>query len=133
MAEVLATIATILQLVDTALKAREYVKDFQDASEEQRSLFSEMENLKVLLGELQKRVQSSISSTSLQQLSGPLAEFKTTMSGFTARFQPATSSWSKFRQQLAWSLWSKKEAKEYLIKFERIKSLLNIWLSMDIW
>jgi hypothetical protein len=40
---------------------------------------------------------------------------------------------SKFSKQLKWTLWNKKEASEYLGKFEQFKSLLNSWLLLDLW
>ncbi|KAJ7659522.1 ankyrin repeat-containing domain protein, partial [Mycena rosella] len=126
-------ITTAIQLVDTALKAREYVKDFVNAPHEQRQLFSEMDTLRPLLGELQKRVLAHPSQNSFQQMTAPLNKFKTTMEDFTEKLKPADGRWSKFSKQVAWTLWNKKEAKEYLEEFERIKLLLNTWLVLDIW
>ncbi|KAJ7032335.1 hypothetical protein C8F04DRAFT_1040646 [Mycena alexandri] len=132
MAETLGTLASILQLVDTALKAREYVKDFHDAPKEQNKLFSEMEDLKLLLTELHKHAASKPASGAFQQMSGPLAVFKNTMESFTAKLGPVDGL-SKFTKRLTWSLWSKKEAADYLQELERIKSLINVWLTTDIW
>ncbi|KAJ6590682.1 ankyrin repeat-containing domain protein [Mycena vulgaris] len=133
MAETLGVITSTIQLVDTALKAREYVKDFVNAPQEQRRLFSEMDTLKPLLGELQKRVLAHPSPNSLQQMKSPLNRFKTTMENFTEKLKPPGGRWHKFSNQLAWTLWNKKEGKEYLEEFERIKLLLNTWLVLDIW
>ncbi|KAJ7659519.1 hypothetical protein B0H17DRAFT_1212850 [Mycena rosella] len=133
MAETLGVITSTIQLVDTALKAREYVKDFVNAPHEQRQLFSEMDTLRPLLEELQKRVLAHPSQSSFQQMTAPLNKFKTTMEDFTKKLKPADGRWSKFTKQVAWTLWNKKEAKEYLEEFERIKLLLNTWLVLDIW
>ncbi|KAJ7440441.1 ankyrin repeat-containing domain protein, partial [Mycena latifolia] len=116
MAEVLGIVASAIQLVDTALKAREYIKDFYNAPTEQRKLFTELEDLQPLFTELQTRVAISPSTNVLQQHmklpDGPL---------------------SKLSKQLSWTLWNKKEAKEYLQEFESMKSLLNMWLTVGIW
>ncbi|KAJ7108163.1 ankyrin repeat-containing domain protein [Mycena epipterygia] len=132
MAEVLGTVASILQLIDMALKAREYIKDFHNAPGEQQNMFTEMDNLRPLLTELQKRVLASPSTSGLHQMEGQLERFKKMMVDFTAKFKSPVGRWSKFSKQLTWTLWSKKEAKECLDEFESIKSLLNIWLAMHI-
>ncbi|KAF7374371.1 SesA domain-containing protein [Mycena sanguinolenta] len=132
MAEILGTIATILQLVDTALKAREYLKDLPHAPAEQQKLFMEIGDLKPLLEELQKRVSGSPSTSTLQQITAPLARLNTTLGHFMAKFRPADGQLFKFSKQLAWTLWNKKEAKDYVDEFENIKSLITIWLAVEI-
>ncbi|KAJ7305571.1 hypothetical protein DFH08DRAFT_793484 [Mycena albidolilacea] len=132
MAEILGTIGSIIGLVDTALKAREYLKDFHNAPGEQKKLFTDMEDLKPLLVELEKRVSDSPSTSTLQQIASPLARFNTVLEGFTTKVRPADGRWSKFSKQLTWTLWNKKEAKEYLDEFESIKSLISVWLVVDI-
>ncbi|KAJ7440446.1 ankyrin repeat-containing domain protein [Mycena latifolia] len=133
MAEVLGIIASAIQLVDTALKAREYIKDFHNASTEQRKLFMELDDLKPLLTEVEKHVAASPSTNVLQQMTAPLGRFKTMMDKFTAKFELPDSRLSKLSKQLSWTLWNKKEAKEYLQEFESMKSLLNTWLTLGIW
>ncbi|KAJ7499632.1 ankyrin repeat-containing domain protein [Mycena latifolia] len=136
MAETLGIVTSTFQLVDTALKAREYVKDFINAPQEQRKLFSDMDALRPLLVELQKRISANPSCNILQQMTGPLEKFKTTMERLVERIRPALaarSSWSKLSNQLTWTLWNKKEVVGYLDEFESIKSLLNTWLVLDIW
>ncbi|KAJ7832117.1 hypothetical protein B0H13DRAFT_1915136 [Mycena leptocephala] len=133
MAETLGTIASILQLVNSALKAREYILDFVHAPQEQQKLLSEMDDLRPLLAELHTRVIGNPSSRVLQQMQSPLADFKTTMEQFMQKLRPGDGPLSKFSKQLKWTLWSKKEAKEYLDKFEQFKSLLNSWLLLDLW
>ncbi|KAJ6605153.1 ankyrin repeat domain-containing protein [Mycena vulgaris] len=132
MAEALGTVAGVIQLVDTALKAREYLKDFRDALKEQQKLFLEMEVLRPLLAELLKRVVDNPSSNAFQQITGPLTIFKTTMEELTKKLGPRDSM-SKFTRKITWTLWSKKEAVDYLEDLERIKVLINVWLTMDIW
>ncbi|KAJ7483613.1 ankyrin repeat domain-containing protein [Mycena latifolia] len=132
MAEALGTLASILQLVNTVLKAREYIKDFHEASEEQKKLFSEMKGLKALLVELDKRVTGSPASAAFQQMVEPLATFETTLELVTEKLRPVDGL-SKFTKKLSWTLWSKKEVAGYLEELERIKALINLWLTMDIW
>ncbi|KAJ7483684.1 ankyrin repeat domain-containing protein [Mycena latifolia] len=132
MAEALGTVASVLQLVDTVLKAREYFKDFHEAPKEQKKLFSEMEGLKSLLIELDKRVTGSPASVAFQQMVGPLATFKTMLEDVTKKLGPVDGL-SKVTKKLSWTLWSKKESAGYLDELERFKVLINLWLSMDIW
>ncbi|KAJ7440455.1 ankyrin repeat domain-containing protein, partial [Mycena latifolia] len=133
MADVLGTIASAIQLVDTALKACEYVKDFYNAPTEQRKLFTELDDLQLLLMELQKRVAVSPSTSALQHMAVPLGRFKTLMDKFTVKFKLPDGTLSKLSKQLSWTLWNKKEAKEYLQEFESMKTLLNTWLTLGIW
>ncbi|KAJ6514552.1 hypothetical protein DFH09DRAFT_1288117 [Mycena vulgaris] len=110
------------------------MKDFRDAPEEQQKLFAELDNLKPLLCELQKRVSAIPGSDTLQQMSGPLNKFQASMESFLEKLRPGLDGpRSKLSQRLAWTLWSKKEAKGYLDEFERIKVFLNVWLTVDIW
>jgi hypothetical protein len=55
------------------------------------------------------------------------------MERLTEKLSPEDAPLSKFSKQLKWTLWNKKEAKEYLGKFEQFKSLLNLWLLLDLW
>ncbi|KAJ7444216.1 ankyrin repeat domain-containing protein [Mycena latifolia] len=132
MAEALGTLASVLQLVDTILKAREYFKDFHEAPKDQKQLFSEMEGLKALLGELDKRVTGNPSSEAFSQMVGPLATLKTMMEHVTEKLGPVDGL-PKFTKRLNWALWSKKDVAGYLDELERFKVLINLWLSMDIW
>ncbi|KAJ7476790.1 hypothetical protein FB451DRAFT_1366381 [Mycena latifolia] len=132
MAEALGTLASVLQLVDTILKAREYFKDFHDAPKDQKKLFSEMEGLKALLMELDKWVMGNPSSEAFSQMVGPLATLKTMMEHVTEKLGPVDGQ-SKLTKRLSWTLWSKKEVAGYLEELERIKVLINLWLTMDIW
>ncbi|KAJ6596207.1 ankyrin repeat-containing domain protein [Mycena vulgaris] len=133
MAETLGTIASILQLVDVALKAREYIQDFRHALQEQEKILSEMDDLRPLLVELQRRITADPSRDILKTMQTPLTAFKSTMEDLTQTIKPANTGLSKFARRLTWSMWSKKEAKEYLDKLEQFKTLLNSWLLLDIW
>ncbi|KAF7352200.1 ANK-REP-REGION domain-containing protein [Mycena venus] len=133
MAEVLGTLSTVLSLVETALKALEYIQDFRHAPQEQQKLLSEMDNLRPLLAELQTRITTNPSSSIVGQMQNPLNIFTSTMESFTEKLRPGDGAFSKVSKQLSWSMWSKSEAKEYLVKFEQFKSLLQSWLILDLW
>ncbi|KAJ7435630.1 hypothetical protein FB451DRAFT_1379315 [Mycena latifolia] len=132
MAEALGTLASVLQLIDTILKAREYFKDFHEAPKEQKKLFSEMEGLNALFMELDKRVTGSPASVAFQQMVEPLETFETTLELVTKKLGPVDGL-LKFTKRLSWTLWSKKEVVGYLEEVERIKGLINLWMTMDIW
>ncbi|KAJ7435625.1 ankyrin repeat-containing domain protein [Mycena latifolia] len=132
MAEALGTLASILQLVDTILKAREYFKDFHEAPKEQKKLFSEMEGLQALLVELDKRVTGNSSSAAFQEMMGPLAALNSTMEHVTEKLG-LIDGLSKVPKRLGWTLWGKNEVAGYLQELEHIKALINLWLTMDIW
>ncbi|KAJ6618678.1 hypothetical protein B0H10DRAFT_1222751 [Mycena sp. CBHHK59/15] len=133
MAELVGLLASILQLVDTIVKASTYVKDFQDAPKEQQKLLSEVQSLQPLLQELQSRVRDNQTASGIQQLKDPLARFEETMKRFSDKLRAASGPWSKVSKQLTWTLWNKKEASEELNKIERFKSLVNAWLAIDLW
>ncbi|KAJ7301475.1 hypothetical protein DFH08DRAFT_993703 [Mycena albidolilacea] len=59
MAEALGIVGSIIQLVDTALKTRDYVEGFRNAPQEQKKLLAEMEDLRPLLGELLERITAT--------------------------------------------------------------------------
>jgi hypothetical protein len=133
MAEILGIVTGSLQLVETALKAREYITDFHNAPEEQRKVFTEMDHLEPVLTELQKRISASPSTAALQHMGGPLESFRTMMADLTGKLKPAQGGqWSKASKQFTWTLWKKRETKEYLDEFERIKSLLHVWLAVEL-
>ncbi|KAJ7362830.1 hypothetical protein DFH08DRAFT_841545 [Mycena albidolilacea] len=132
MAETVGSVASIIQLVDTALKAKDYIQDFIYAPQEQLKLLSEMADLRPLVQELHNRVEANASSEILQRMKNPLEDFKATMERFTAKLCSGNGPLSKFSKRLTWTMWSKKEAQEYLRKFERFKSLLNSWLLVDL-
>jgi hypothetical protein len=133
MAETLGLVTSILQLVDTALTAREYIEDFRHAPQEQQKLLSEMDNLQLLLTELRNRIEDNPTSRIIEQIQSPLFDFQSTMKQFTEKLRPGAGQWSTFSKRLKWAMWSKTEAKEYLEKFEQFKSLLNSWLLLNLW
>jgi hypothetical protein len=131
MAETLGTVASILQLVDTVQKAREFIQDFRHAPKEQQKLLSEMDDLRPLIEELQLVAANPMNGV-IQHMQRPVEAFHLTMEHFTENLREGKGPLSKVRQRLSWTMWSKKEATEYLNKFEQFKSLVNSWLSLDI-
>ncbi|KAJ7676953.1 ankyrin repeat-containing domain protein [Mycena polygramma] len=130
MAEVLGTVASILQFVDLALKAVEVGNNFVKAPAEREKLRAEMGYLKSLLEDLQAQMLKDPSSSLLKRTSEPLVQFRETLEEFTRKLQPQGA---KFRERLTWAAWSKKDAEGYLNEFERFKALLNLWLTKETW
>ncbi|KAJ7836267.1 hypothetical protein B0H14DRAFT_1125710 [Mycena olivaceomarginata] len=92
-----------------------------------------MDHLEPLLTELQKHISTSSSTAPLQHMRGPLESFHTMMSELTDKLKPTQGGqWSKMSRQLTWTLWKKTETKKYLDEFEHIKSLLHIWLAVEL-
>jgi hypothetical protein len=133
MAELIGLLASILQLVDTVVKAEVLLKDLHNANKDQARIFSEVQALQPLIAALQQRILANSSATGMQQIADPLRQFEDTMIHFSKKLKVADSSLGRMSKSLAWSLWSKEEAKEDLGKLERFKSLLNTWLTVDIW
>lgn len=133
MAEALGMVASLLQLVDVALKAIEVGNNFVKAPGEREKLRAEMGYLKSLLEDLHARMLKDPFSSLLQKISDPLVQFRMTLEHFTEKLQPQGDGVAKFRQRLTWAAWSKKEAEGYLDEFERFKALLNLWLTKETW
>ncbi|KAJ7117141.1 ankyrin repeat-containing domain protein [Mycena epipterygia] len=134
MAEAMALIglvASVLQLVDTVAKAGTFIKDLHKAPKEQQQLLSEITSLQPLLTALQDRLLSN-SSAAANHIKEPLSHFEDTMKRYTGKLQ-AGGVFSRVSKPISWTLWNKKEAKEDLDQVERFKSLLNTWLTVDIW
>ncbi|KAJ7302779.1 hypothetical protein DFH08DRAFT_977491 [Mycena albidolilacea] len=124
------TVDFVLQLLDAALKAREYIQDFRDAPNDRRKLVSEMEDLQ---RQLRARITADPSTRIVQQMDTSLTALKCTMEELTLDLSPGKGQIARFTKQLTWSLWNKKEVGGYLVELERFKVLLNSWLMLDIW
>ncbi|KAJ7242067.1 hypothetical protein C8J57DRAFT_1477581 [Mycena rebaudengoi] len=135
MAEIVGLVASILQLVDTAAKTRAYINDFRDAPKEQQKLLAEIENLKPLLEELQKRITTGHSLgwvNSMQQFKEPLIQLQRVIADLTRKLK-SSGRVSKVLSRLSWPLRGKEDAEKELGTVERFKSLLITCLAMDIW
>jgi hypothetical protein len=124
------TVDFVLQLLDAALKAREYIQDFRNAPNDRRKLASEMEDLQ---RQLRARITADPSNRIVQQMDTSLTALKCTMEELTLDLSPGKGQIARFTKQLTWSLWNKKEVGGYLVELERFKVLLNSWLMLDIW
>ncbi|KAJ7340031.1 hypothetical protein DFH08DRAFT_1013722 [Mycena albidolilacea] len=126
------TVDFVLQLLDTALKAREYIQDFRNAPNGRQKLVSEMEDLQRLLKDLRARITANPSSRIIQQMNTQLTALKYTMEELTRDLRPGKGQIARFARQLTLNLWNKKEGGGYLVEFERFKLLLDSWLMLDI-
>ncbi|KAJ7500128.1 hypothetical protein FB451DRAFT_50793 [Mycena latifolia] len=133
MADTVGLVASILQLVDTALKVGEFIQDVRDAPQAQQKLLAEMAALRPLLMELQTRIAGNPSNSNLPQMDTTLTTFKATMEHFAETLRPADGRLTQVGKRLMWPIRDKKKAQEYLDKFEQFKTLLSSWLTLDIW
>ncbi|KAJ7266789.1 hypothetical protein C8J57DRAFT_1618187 [Mycena rebaudengoi] len=157
MPDPLSIVASILQLITAAKASIGMVRDIANAPKEQRSLFAELNgrvparrdgpsphrsdgqvealvgNLEPLLKSFDGRLQANPSVHGMLGLKDLLAQFKDTMEHVMAKLRSANKPGSKIPKALSWTLWNKKEAEEDLVKMERFKALLNMWLVLDIW
>jgi hypothetical protein len=133
MAEVVGLIASVLQLVDTLAKARDYIHDFHNAPKDQQRILLEIQNLSPLIRELDRRIQNTVTgiTSGLQELTEPLTQLKGMLERLTKELKWEGSS--KVSKRFIWPLWGKEDVEEKLRTIERFKSLLNNWLGMDIW
>ncbi|KAF7338853.1 hypothetical protein MSAN_02208300 [Mycena sanguinolenta] len=134
MAEMAGLVASILQLVDTVAKAREYIHDFRNARKDQKKLLLEIKNLDPLLTQLHQRILSAQTAGAIravQKFIKPLEQLKGTMDQLAKKLNPVGTS-GKIANRLTWSLWGKDDVHEALNTVERFKTLLGVWLSMDI-
>ncbi|KAJ7706667.1 ankyrin repeat-containing domain protein [Mycena rosella] len=130
MADIVGLIASTLQLVDTVVKAREYIKDFHNAPKDQKELLLEVQNLRPLLLELRTRFDAS-DSTGIQHIGDSLEKVNTMIAALSRKLDAA--GLSKVSSRLVWPLWGKKEVEQGLKTIERFKTLLSAWLGIDIW
>ncbi|KAJ7278126.1 hypothetical protein C8J57DRAFT_161331 [Mycena rebaudengoi] len=132
MADPLSIVTSILQLITAAKASIGMVHDIANAPKEQRSLFAEVGNLEPLLKSFEGRLQANPSVHGMLGLKDPLAQFKDTMEHVMAKLRSVNKSGSRIPKAMSRTLWNK-EAEEDLVKMERFKALLNMWLVLDIW
>ncbi|KAJ7696332.1 ankyrin repeat-containing domain protein [Mycena olivaceomarginata] len=130
MADIVGLIASVLQLVSTVAQARSYIKDFRHASQDQLSLLLEIESLETLVKKVAEQINRSGQgglSTGLRQFEKPLIQLEGMMKRLTNNLTSKGIS-----SRLTWPLWGKEDVKDGLDTIERFKSLLDVWLGMDI-
>ncbi|KAJ7926168.1 hypothetical protein B0H13DRAFT_1862435 [Mycena leptocephala] len=135
MADLVGLVASILQLVEIAVQARDYIKGFRNAPQEQQKLLSEIQRVEILVKQLHSRIENCQFAELLggmQQFREPLVQMKETLERLTRKLS-STGAISKVSSRLSWPLWGKEEIYEGLGTIERFKSFLALWLGMDIW
>ncbi|KAF7370633.1 Ankyrin repeat domain containing protein [Mycena sanguinolenta] len=132
MADIVGLVASILQLVDTIKKARDYVHTFRDAQKQRKLLLMEIESLEPLLRELDGRIQRSQGgdiTAEIQNFEEPLLQFRE----IVERLAKELDQGSGFISRVTWSLWGKGDVEEELDTVRRFQASLTVWLEMDIW
>ncbi|KAJ7932172.1 hypothetical protein B0H13DRAFT_1857303 [Mycena leptocephala] len=122
-------VGAILQFVETIVTVRDCIVDFQNAPKEQQDFLAEVISLRPLLDALKNR--SANNSTSIQQFKEPLVRLEDMMKRLTKEL-PADLK-AKAHKRWAWPLSGKKDIQEGMNTIERFKTLLGIWLAIDIW
>lgn len=82
MVDIVGLIASVLQLVDTVAKTRDYIQDFRHAPEDQQKLLLKIQNLEPLIRELGMRIKSNQtvgSNSGIREFEKPLVQLKQTM------------------------------------------------------
>ncbi|KAJ7114765.1 hypothetical protein C8R44DRAFT_675918 [Mycena epipterygia] len=134
MAELISLLTSILSLITAIQTAGTLLQDLHNAPKEQQRLFAEIHSLQPLIATLQDRVGTNRDATGIQQIGDPLYRFEQLMKECSRKLQAAGDGRvSKASEAVAWMMWNKQEAKEDLVKVERFKSMVNTWLTVDIW
>ncbi|KAJ6496284.1 ankyrin repeat-containing domain protein [Mycena sanguinolenta] len=134
MAELVGLIASVLQLVDTVAKARDYIQDFRDAPKDQQRLWQELDALKPLVSKLDslaKQSSTGASSEMLREWEEPLEQLETVMRRLTRKAN--LTGIQQFSSRLTWAMWRKDDVQQALNAVERYKGLFNTWLALDTW
>ncbi|KAF7364324.1 ANK-REP-REGION domain-containing protein [Mycena sanguinolenta] len=134
MADLVGLIASVLQLVDTVAKARDYIQDFRDAPKDQQRLLQELDALKPLIAKLDRLAkQSSMGAGSemLREWEEPLEQLETIMRRLARKAN--LNGIQQFSSRLTWAMWGKDDVQQALNAVERYKGLFNTWLALDTW
>ncbi|KAK6971547.1 ankyrin [Favolaschia claudopus] len=129
MAEVLGIVSSVLQLLNTALKATDLVKDVYRATQEKQQIHDELEGLKPLLAELRLRVLANPSQGVRRNIAAPLTKFQRTLEELLRRLQPAKDT----VERVKWGLFEKKKMKEDLLVLRQFHDVVNSWMILDFW
>jgi hypothetical protein len=129
-----ASILAILQITETVMS---YLNDVRKASSDRASLAIEASSIYGLLIALRFRVEQAhgddpwfILVRQLAVENGPLEQFKSTLEWMVAKIQPATGI-AKVGKAFTWRF-DKADVEDALRKMERIKSLVNLYLTNDL-
>ncbi|KAJ7602548.1 ankyrin repeat-containing domain protein [Mycena polygramma] len=116
MADIVGLIASILQLVDTVVKTRDYIEDFRNAPHDQQKLLKEIKSLNPLLGVLDPLIRGGRAGL-LKNLETQLQQVEKVLSRLTKKLD--RQGIEKFRGRLTWSLWGNKDVEQGLQTIER--------------
>ncbi|KAJ7321268.1 ankyrin repeat-containing domain protein [Mycena albidolilacea] len=133
MADLVALIASVLQLVDTVAKAGDYLQDFRNAPKDQQQLLLEIQNLDPLIRKLDQCIRSDRAcgtASIIQHFEEPLTHLEVMLERLKKKLD--LDDIKKFSSRLTWSLWGKDEVNEALGAIERFKSSLAASSGMDI-
>ncbi|KAJ6521474.1 hypothetical protein DFH09DRAFT_215646 [Mycena vulgaris] len=129
--DIVGVVASALQLIDSLVKARDYIYDFRDAPENQERILRELISIKPLLEQLDKRIKSSgVASIGATQLEERMLDLNGLIKQLTTILKPVLSPGWKTLKRIEWTLWGKNDAKEALTTIERFKTMC-IWESVS--
>ncbi|KAF7368697.1 Ankyrin repeat-containing protein [Mycena venus] len=129
--DIIGVVASTLQFIDALVKTHDYVKDFQDAREDQRRILREVISVKPLLEELDKRIKNPAgvgNGIDVKQLEGRLLDLKSLIDRLSTKLAPPVG-WRRLNR-FKWGLWGKNDVKEALSTIERFKTM-SIWESVS--
>ncbi|KAJ7844324.1 ankyrin repeat-containing domain protein [Mycena leptocephala] len=129
MAETVGLVASVFQLLETVLKARDFITDFRNAPAELQRLVLEVEQLKPLVRVLNDRTGTT-SPVLDNGLDEALLRLEAIMKELKEHLDKARSS--EVAHRFAWS-WRKKDFEEALGSLERFKTSLIAWLNVHGW
>ncbi|KAJ7223973.1 ankyrin repeat-containing domain protein [Mycena rebaudengoi] len=133
MAEIFGLVVGILDLLTTVKEGIEVGVDAINAPQEQRDLLREVGHVERLLNELRDCLKRNQSVNGIQGLKDPLSELRQMIQHVGDKLQSTDKAGSKVLKAVNWALRNKREIQEDIGRMERFKSLLNAWLTMDIW
>ncbi|KAJ7895436.1 hypothetical protein B0H13DRAFT_2665097 [Mycena leptocephala] len=128
-------VGSILQLIDTIVKARDYVASLKTAEKDQKGFLAEVDSLAPLLRELQTRMRADKSVgivQGVQQFEKPLLRLKDIMAEIQEKLRPRQGV-AKVVSRAAWPLWEEKEVQKGVDAIERFKALFSMWLAIGLW
>lgn len=128
-----ASIGAVLQLTGTVVK---YLNTVKGAPKDRQRILLELCNvngslciLKEQASQAQQGDAWSPTLLSLNQLNGPIEQFKTALERLESKLAPA-KGWRKFSEAIVWPF-QKEEIKDILNVIERQKTFFNLALQND--
>ncbi len=137
MAEALGTAASLLAILEFAVKATQYLKDVKHGSSDRIRLRDELRNTTCLVQMLKDRIDDSddgdLTPASIAWLGGPdgpIELFKRLLEDIVAKLAPQDRL-RRLAQPFSWPF-DKKEVAELLGSLERLKSHFNLVMQNDL-